>query len=77
MSLTFNRENENWRLLLSHCRYFDKSFTEMFLKKSSTKRIIFVQTSEFDKAKFEKRIFKNHLLRSYKGDKAETLCKCL
>ena len=29
--LTYNGKNANWDLLLSHCRYFDKSFTEMFL----------------------------------------------
>ena len=28
--LTYNGKRENWPLLLSHCRYFDKSFTEMF-----------------------------------------------
>ena len=28
------------------------------------------------KAKFAKKIFKNHLLRSHKGDEAETLQKC-
>ena len=30
-------KNENWYLLLSHCRYFDRNFTEMFLEWSSTK----------------------------------------
>ena len=38
-------KNENWHLLLSHCRYFDKSFTEMFLEWSSAKHTIFVVTS--------------------------------
>ena len=46
--LTYNGKNENRHLLLSHCRYFGKSFTEMFLKQSSTKHIIFVDTSHFD-----------------------------
>ena len=29
-SLAYNGKRENWPLLLSRCRYFDKSFTEMF-----------------------------------------------
>ena len=28
--LSYNVKNESRPLLLSHCRYFDKSFTEMF-----------------------------------------------
>ena len=28
--LTYNGKSENWALLLAHCRYFDKMFTEMF-----------------------------------------------
>ena len=43
--LTYNWKSENCDLLLSHCRYFDKSFTEMFVEWSSTKHIILVQTS--------------------------------
>ena len=31
LPLTYNGEKENWPLLLSYYRYFDKSFTEMFL----------------------------------------------
>ena len=27
--LTYNGKSENWPLSLSHCRYFDKSFTEI------------------------------------------------
>ena len=45
---TYNGKSENMPLLLSHCRYFDKSFTEMFLRVVFTKHIIFVQSSEFD-----------------------------
>ena len=30
--LTYNGKNENWDVLLPHCRYFDKSFTELFLE---------------------------------------------
>ena len=30
--LAYNGKSENCPLLLSHCRYFDKSFTEMFLE---------------------------------------------
>ena len=29
--LTYDGKSESWHLLLSHCRYFDASFTEMFL----------------------------------------------
>ena len=46
--LTYNGKSENWPLLLSHCRYFDKSFTEIFHEFSSAELIIFVQTAEFD-----------------------------
>ena len=54
----------------------------MFTEWSSTKHIILVQTPLFHlwswqpKTKFVKNIFKNQLLRSYKGDKAETFKKC-
>ena len=37
-----------YHLLLSHCRYFDKRFSEMFVEWYSTKNIIFVQTSQSD-----------------------------
>ena len=46
--LTYSGKNENWDLLLSHCRYFHKSFAEMFVEWSSTKYIILDQTSQFD-----------------------------
>ena len=36
--LAYNGKSGNWPLLLSHCLYFDKSFTEMFLEKSSAKQ---------------------------------------
>ena len=29
--LTYNGKSENWHLLRFHCRYFDKSFLEMFI----------------------------------------------
>ena len=32
--LTYNGKSD-WDLVLSHCRYFDKSFTEMFVELSS------------------------------------------
>ena len=32
-------KNENWHLLLSHCRYFDESCTEMFPEWSSAKHL--------------------------------------
>ena len=34
---------ENWHLFLYYYRYFDKSFAEMFLEKSSTNYMNFVQ----------------------------------
>ena len=43
-----NGKSENWHLLLFHCRYFDKSFSEMFIEWSSTKHTILVLTSQFD-----------------------------
>ena len=43
--LTYDGKSENWDLLLSHCKYFDKSFTEMFVEWSSAKHIILDQAS--------------------------------
>ena len=47
----------------------------------STNHMNFVQIADFDchgnrKTKFSKKIFKILLLRSHKGDEAETLRKC-
>ena len=47
-SLTYNGKSENWHLLPFHCRYFDKSYSEMFIEWSSTKHIIWDLTSQFD-----------------------------
>ena len=55
------RKNKNWHLLLSHCRYFDKSFTEMYLEWSSTKHTFLLKPLNLfgyhgnQKAKFEKK----------------------
>ena len=38
--LAYNGKSENWHLLLPHCRYFDKRFTEMIVEWSSTKHTI-------------------------------------
>ena len=43
--LTYNGKSKSRPLLLTHCRYFDKSFTEMILEQSSTKHMNFVQTA--------------------------------
>ena len=51
-------KNENWQLLLSHCRHFDKSFTEMFLEWFSTKPLNLVGYHGNQKAKFAKNIKK-------------------
>ena len=32
---------EKWHLLPSHCRYFNKTFIEMFTEKSSISRVCF------------------------------------
>ena len=32
LPFTYNGKSENWHLLLSNGRYFDKSFTEKFLE---------------------------------------------
>ena len=45
---TYNDESESRPVYLSHCKYFDKIFTEIFLELSSTKYINVVQTAEFD-----------------------------
>ena len=62
---------------------FDKSFIEMFVELSFTKHIILVKTSRLvaiatETLNFQKKkkILKNQLLRSYMGDKAETLQNC-
>ena len=75
-------KNENWHLLLIHCRYFDESFLEMFVEWSSTKhigplpnlsiRLVVMATKMLNLQK----ILKIKLLRSYMGDKGETLQKC-
>ena len=41
-------KNENLHLLLFHCRYFDESFFRNVWWVSSTKHILFVQTSQFE-----------------------------
>ena len=81
-TLTYNGKSEGRHLLLSYCRYFDKSFTEMFLDYSSIKYMNFVQTAVFDwflwqpKGEIFEKILKNLLLWSCMGDEAETLQKC-
>ena len=44
---TNNGKSGNWHLFLCYCRYFDKSFTEMFLESSSTNHMNFVQIVDF------------------------------
>ena len=41
------KKKKNWHLLLFHCRYFYKRFSEIFVEWSSTKHILFVLTSQF------------------------------
>ena len=60
---TYNWKSGNWHLFLCYCRYFDKSFTEMFLEWSSTDHMNFVQNTDLigghgnQKAKFSREKF--------------------
>ena len=72
--LTYNGKSESRPLFLYHCRYFDKSFRDV-------PWVVLYQTYEFCPyhgiwlvAMATKRINsrKNHLLRSHKGDEADT-----
>ena len=68
-------KNENWHLLLSHCRYCDKSLTEMFLLWSSTKHTFNVVTLNLigyhsnQKAKFAKKYKKSTPQKLFGGIK--------
>ena len=44
----YNEKNGNWHLFLCYCRYFDKSFTEIFLELSCTNHMNFLQIADFD-----------------------------
>ena len=44
----YNGKNWNWHLFLCYCRYFDKSFSEMFLENSFTNHVNFVQITDFN-----------------------------
>ena len=46
LSLTYNGKFENLHLLLCHCRYFNNTFTEMFLELYSTNHMNFMQTAQ-------------------------------
>ena len=71
--LTYNGKNENWHLLLFHCRYFDESLSgplpNIYFLSKPLNWIGVKATSGLN-------LFKNQLLRSYMGEKAETLQKC-
>ena len=88
--LTYNGKSENWYLLLSHCSYFDKRFAEMFVGWSSTKHIIWDQTSQFDwqaNVKFAKKCLKITSSEAIRGIKLKLgrivynislfCCRCL
>ena len=47
VSMDLYGKNKIRSIFVSNYRYFDKRFTEFFLELSSTKHIIFVQSSEF------------------------------
>ena len=67
---------------LSQWRYLEFFFTEMFIEKSSTFRIFFVQIGVFDwlsgrqKGSVFVKMFKNLLLRNHKEDEPETWHTC-
>ena len=70
-------KNENWHLLLSHCRYFDKGFIEMFLEWSSTKRTNLLYLIGYhgnQKAKFAKTYSKVNFSEAVWGIKLK-LCR--
>ena len=46
----YNGKSQNWHLFLCYCRYFDKGFSEMFLEKSSTNHMNFVQITVLSKS---------------------------
>ena len=48
VAVVFYGKSGTCHLLLSHCRYFDRSLTEMCLELSCTLQTNFVQTTEFD-----------------------------
>ena len=79
--LTYNGKSENWDLLLYHCRNFDTFYRNV-------PWVVLYQTYKFclnhwtwlvamatEKINLRK-ILKNNLIRSHKGDEAETLQKC-
>ena len=80
---------EKWQFFLSHCRYFDKTASEMFLEWSSTRQmtaaeprflIVAMATKSKKKKKKNNRknILRNHLLRNHMEHRAEILPKyCL
>ena len=45
---TYNEKSGNWHLFLCYCRYFEKSFIEMFLELSFTSHMNFVKNADFD-----------------------------
>ena len=78
--LAYNGKNENWHLLLFHCRYFDKSFLEMFVEWSSTKYTFLSKTLNLicchgnQKVKFAKNIKKINSSEAIWGIKLK-LCR--
>ena len=75
--LTYNGKSKSRPLLLSHCRYFDKSFTEMFLEYQIYEFCqncwIWLVAMATESINSWKKKEKNHLLRSHNGDETETV----
>ena len=59
-----------------YCYLILTKVTEMFVERLSTKRIILVQTLKAIEKLNRQKILINQLVRSYKGDNAETLQNC-
>ena len=71
---------EKWHLLSSNCRYFDKTFIEMFLEESCFSHIFLVHCSfvlvaieTIMQENGNRKYLKNYLLRNYVLCEAETL----
>ena len=63
---SYNGKSGNSHLLLSDCRYFDRSFTEMLLDLSFTLHMEFVQTAECDQLPWQPKIFSSEAIRGMK-----------
>ena len=81
--LTFNGKNENWHLLLSHCRFLfffwkgggGEGVSKMLIGRLPNINFLFIGCHGKRKTKRSRNILKSQHLRNYKGDKVETFQK--